>query len=448
MRSWSRRLRHAGILRVLVIIFFAMVLVCAGLVTLAIMNGRSLLAWMASKPLNTAVQQCSLPADQKMRLTASLDGLIADFRNERVSFAQLSAIFQELAEEPFIDLVLIEIVRNEAAKSLHFDFQHLLDLQMSLDRLQRGIIEGVLDSDAVKATMDCVSTAQPDGSRRLKQPVMRADIEALMAESTKQADRAGIPRERYQADIAGEVERIIDRRLGREASTVPAATPAPQAPKPPEEPEPLLPTPPPSAIAPAAAAPMPVAVPVPVGPPPAPAVSVPRAPVTPSPAPVPPPAQPVPAPAQPTPAQAIQPAPPAPAPPPKSLISQPVAPAPATSPAEPTATKPAPRPETRPVATLPATAPKAPELPATGPAPAPKPPQTAPAPVQPPSERVAPPPTEPAPQPVSAPSAVPAVPAKPSAATAPTAPLAPPVSPPATVPAMATQPLRTSIFAS
>ena len=52
-----------------------MVLVCGGIVALALMNGRTLLAWMVSKPLNTAVQQCSLPVDQKIRLTASLDRL-------------------------------------------------------------------------------------------------------------------------------------------------------------------------------------------------------------------------------------------------------------------------------------------------------------------------------------------------------------------------------------
>ncbi|MGQ9649814.1 MAG: hypothetical protein ACUVXJ_06875 [Phycisphaerae bacterium] len=420
MRPCSPSLRRAGSLKVLLIIFFVMVLVCAGLVTLAIMNGRSLLAWMVSKPLNTLVQQCSLPADQKTRLAVSLDGLIADFEKKRVSIAELSAIFQELAEEPFIDLVLLEIVRNEATQSGHFSDQELADLSLSLDRLQRGIIEGSLDSDAVKATMDCVSTAQPDGGRELKQPVMRADIKKLMAEATKQADRAGIPRERYQADIAGEVKRVIDRQLGKAASTAPAVSSAPPSLQPIEAPKPpLTPAPPPSTTTSNAMTEIPVAVPVPVAPPPAVAISEPPAPVTPFPAPVPPAAEPVPAPAQPPPAQPSEPQPTASAGSPK--LAEPQT-APSTSPASQVvkpATTLASAPETQPSAVIPVHA----EPPMTGPASAPELPQTAPVPLQPSSPPAGPPAAAPASQPLPVP----------------TTGLAP--RPTESAPAMATQPL-------
>lgn len=422
MRSCPGSLRRAGALKVLLIIFFVMVLVCAGLVTLAIMNGRSLLAWMISKPLKALVQQCSLPDDQKTRLTASLDGLIADFQNERVSIAQLSGIFQELAEEPFIDLVLIEIVRNEAVQSGHFSDQDLGDLSLSLDRLQRGIIEGILDSDAVKATMDCVSTAQPDGARQLKQPLMPADIKRLVAEATKQADRAGIPRERYLADIAGEVKRVMDRQLGKGTSTAPAAVPAPPPPQPVGVPEPPPPPASPAfSTAPNAMTAIPVAVPVPVAPPPAAVVSEPPAAVSPASAPVSPATQPVATSAQPSPAQPAEPQPPASAEPPKLVEPQTVPSTPPASQAEQTTSMPAGVVESRPSA---ATAEPA-ESPVTGPAPAPQPPSTASASIQPSSQPAAgpPPPAASAAQPLPAPTTGPAIPPAESA------------------PAMATQPL-------
>lgn len=427
MRLCSPSLRRAGALKVLLIIFFVMVLVCAGLVTLAIMNGRSLLAWMVSKPLNTLVQQCSLSADQKTRLTVSLDGLIADFENERVSIAQLGAIFQELAEEPFIDLVLIEIVRNEATQSGHFSDQELADLSLSLDRLQRGIIEGTLDSDAVKATMDCVSTAQPDGVRELKQPVMRADIKKLVAEATKQADRAGIPRERYQADIAGEVKRVIDRQLGKAASTAPAAPSVPPFLQPIEAPKPpLTPAPPPSTTTPNAMTEIPVAVPVPVAPPPAAAVSEPPASVTLSPAPVSPVAEAVPAPAQPLPAQPSQPQPPVSAEPPKLAEPQTAPSTPPASQAVQPATTPALVPETQPSAVVP----KDTRPPMTGPASLAEPPQTAAIPAQPSSQPAGPPAARPAPEPVPASTTVQAPPPTESAPAKATQPLSAPPAPP------------------
>ncbi len=443
------RLQRGGVLKVLLIVFFSLVLVCAGLVTLAIMNGRSLLAWTVSKPLNAVIEQCSLPEDQKIRLSASLDGLINDFRDKRISFAQLSAVFQELVEEPFIDLVLIEIVRGEAAKSGHFGDQDLSDISLSLDRLQRGIVEGTLRGDAVATTMDCVSAAQPGGTRQLKQPVTRADIAELMAAAAKHADQAGIPRERYQVDIAGELQGVIDRQLGRSTGTAPAAPPAL---KPIEVPEPpVAPAPPLSAITPTPATPIPTPVPVPVAPPPAPSVTVPPSPVRPSPAPVRPPARPVPGVVQPKPAQPVQPRPPAapvvrpktPVPPLSKRVGPPPVSSKPAGQAVPSATRPASIPQTKPAATRSAAIPK-PRL-ATRPAPVPKPPQTTPVALPPLTKPAVPPATSPAPPPVPAPVAAAPTGVGLPAVRAPAASVTPPATAPVplptgTAPAAATQP--------
>ncbi len=402
--------RRGRVLKVLLTVFLVLVLICGGVVALALLNARSVLAWMTSRPLNNAVQQCSLPADQKARINASLNRLIDDFKNGRVSYAQFSMVFQKLAEEPFFNYVLLELARSETLRSREFDDKRRADILLQLDRLERGIVEKRLPADNVAVAMDTISARKPVGIRELKPQLTGADLEALAKTARAQTDPAGIPNERYQLSIAGELDAVINQVLGTVTASAPAAPPPP-----PSERKPIGPAPAPT---PSSASPSPQPIPVPVLPP-----------LQPAPAPTPEPVPPVqPEPPAPPP---VQPKPPAPTTPPNQIQPQPVPSKPAKSAPAPVPTAPASIPETKPAVPKP-TAPAPPEPP-TRPAPTPKPPESGPVPTQPASPPAAPIATRPVSPPVQS-SAPPSPPAS-----VPAPPVAPPpvpkAAPPASVPA-------------
>lgn len=382
MELMNRNLRRGRVLKILLIVFLVMVLVCGGLVGVALLNARSLFAWMVSQPLDSAVQRCALPADQKIRIKASLDQLLADFKSGRVSYAQLSMIFQKLVDEPFFNYVLVEIVRTEAGKCAQFDEQRRQAIWVNLDRLERGMAEKRIAAAGIATVLDTVSRVQPGGVRQLKQQLTSADIEAFSAAAGTQADQAGIPNEPYQLDLASEIQRIIDSVLGTVTTSAPAPTPPP--------PQPLAPVEsvPPPAVAPPPVTPAPPApprepIPVPVLPPPLPAPVPTPAPAPPPPviAPAPPRPAPVPTRPPPQPVPPVKPEPPTgpvpppkpsrPVQPPKQLRPPPLPTKPVASPPAPVATRPISLPETRPAVARPA--PVLIPAPPTRPAPVPRP---------------------------------------------------------------------------
>ena len=88
--------RHGKVLRIFAIICLALVLACGGVVTYVYLNFRSLAAGILRGPVMQQIQSADLPAGQKAGITRTIDRLTEDFKKDRLSYQQLTAIFERL----------------------------------------------------------------------------------------------------------------------------------------------------------------------------------------------------------------------------------------------------------------------------------------------------------------------------------------------------------------
>ncbi len=218
--------RGASALKVLAIIFLVLVLVCGGIVTYVAVNFKRLAAGWVRGPLIQAIQNSNLPEDQKASITANIDRLTGDFENGRISFQQLGRVGTELAEGPFINLIIVESVEARHVEMIELPPEQRDEVSLTFDRFERGICEDAITTDQVDEVLAVVSASDGQDIRELKENLTEADLSAFVSAMKDKADEAEIPIEPYQVDFAAELQRVIDKVLGTGPATTQTA-PAP-----------------------------------------------------------------------------------------------------------------------------------------------------------------------------------------------------------------------------
>jgi hypothetical protein len=235
MNRCPRSLRRAGALKTLLIVlgvlFGGIILVCAGCLTLAYFKTKPLAAELFRMMATAPLESTQLPQAQKDRIQACVDRVMKGVTANKISLVQLGTIMQGLETGPYGDLTIIELTRGRIAGLLQQDEKRWKDASLTIDRFARGVEEGRIPRDRVDRVLGSVSGKDESGGREAKEALTEVEAEEFLELALKEADRVEIPSEPHQADLAGELERVVNRVMGGGTpSSSPADSDGPEAP--------------------------------------------------------------------------------------------------------------------------------------------------------------------------------------------------------------------------
>ncbi len=226
MTTHPANLRRAGALKVILIIlgviFAGFILVCAGCLTLAYYKGKPMMVEAFRQEMAAPLDSARLPETQKKRIQACIDRVMGEVKDGKRGLTDLTMIATELDSGPYDELTLLELTRDRIGGLLEEDEPRWKNASRVIDRFARGIAEGRIAEDRVDRVLDSVTDKSDPTGPKVKRSLTEVEAEDFLEAAAKEADRAKIPDEPYKVDLAGELEKVVNKVLGGGASSSPA----------------------------------------------------------------------------------------------------------------------------------------------------------------------------------------------------------------------------------
>ncbi|MFN7021614.1 MAG: hypothetical protein ACK4WH_09840 [Phycisphaerales bacterium] len=165
------------------------------------------------------VNDSDLPADQKQRILAKVRTLGDDFKSGKVSVDQMTGVLQKIAESPLLPVgVMFGMDKAYLAPNKDLSDDEKTAAKRSMQRFARGVVEKKIPMETMQTVLAPISdpnVSNKPGNFRLKKPdkVTTDELKQFVANAKAEADKANMPDEAYELNVANEVEKVIDEGL-------------------------------------------------------------------------------------------------------------------------------------------------------------------------------------------------------------------------------------------
>ena len=163
--------------------------------------------------LVASIEGSDLPPQQKQQIVVQIDRVVGEYKAGRVTWQEVTSIFNELAESPLFSLSMAYAASVKYVEPSGLSAEEKQQAQIAMQRVARGVYEKQLPKEQLDSALDHVSTRQPNGERQFAETVTDEQLRSLVAECRRLADEAGVPPGAYEVDVAREVQRAVDKVL-------------------------------------------------------------------------------------------------------------------------------------------------------------------------------------------------------------------------------------------
>lgn len=207
-------LQIAGIGCVVVLLLFCV------LSYVAVRNFKSIAANMANKVIADAVDQSSLPLDQKKRIKTRIDELVQSYKSGKITDEHLGRVMERLAQSPLLPLGAVYAANEKYIVPSDLPQDQKDAAVRTLHRLAFGAHDKRITQAKLDEVLATVQTGPP-GDRKLKDRLSPAELQTFLAAAKAAADEAQVPDMVPEVNIADEVDKIIDEALAPAPAPVP-----------------------------------------------------------------------------------------------------------------------------------------------------------------------------------------------------------------------------------
>lgn len=239
MRQWNGRTpaRRGNWLIGCGVVLAVIVVILLGVGIYVAVNLRGWAASGMQAGMNSVVDSLPIDDGEKVESHAVVDGFIQDFRDGKVTYAQLGKIFEELTKGPVMPAAAALGVGHMYFRDSDLDATTKADGMVQIARVAHGLaskaitpddLPDILEPLKAKATeRDTVQFDLPDGTHlRLKAPpsATAEDLKAFVQAARTVCDEKGLPAAPPSFDLSTELQHAIDVGTGK---ALPEPTDAP-----------------------------------------------------------------------------------------------------------------------------------------------------------------------------------------------------------------------------
>ncbi len=202
-------------------------------------NWRDLAADVLTPPLIEAIERSDMTEEDKVRVVAQVEALAQEFREKKISLEEMGRVIEEIAESPVLPLAAVMFVETQYIRESGLSEEEKADARMQISRFARGVFEEKIEEDRIRHVVEPISEPGATGDDFDIRPPDRVsddDLRAMIERAREEADAAEIPEEEFRVDIPGELERAIEKALGRRLDATPRDTLPPEEPGEPADP--------------------------------------------------------------------------------------------------------------------------------------------------------------------------------------------------------------------
>ena len=168
----------------------------------------------ASKAVTAqVVAQSSLKPEEKARIIKRIDQLADDFKSGKLSPEQAGKVLEQIAQSPLFPIALVMAAEEKYVKPSGLSADDKTAAQVTLQRFARGAFEKKIPEADLNEVMQLLMQKQADGSDQLKRVLTDAELTTFLEKAKQKADKAEVPDEPFNVNIADELEKAIDRAL-------------------------------------------------------------------------------------------------------------------------------------------------------------------------------------------------------------------------------------------
>jgi hypothetical protein len=187
--------------------------ITVGVVIFVAVNFKSIATRIVVHVIEKSIDDSDLAPEEKARLIARIGRLRDDYLAGRITDEQMQRIGEEIHDSPlfFVGGVYVLDTRFVAGSGLSDDEKRAAKL--TLQRVARGLHEKKIDNKSLEPAWRIVTTGEPKGKRDLKEKITDGELRDFLKLAKEQADKAKIPDEPMQIDLADELDKAIERAL-------------------------------------------------------------------------------------------------------------------------------------------------------------------------------------------------------------------------------------------
>lgn len=175
---------------------------------------RGISTELVRKQVVRRVEDSGLPKEQQAGLVRQVNRVAAEFRRGRLTVEDVQRMAHELAEGPVISLAWLVVAELRYLNPSDLDEEEKQEASLAIQRFARGVSEGRIPRDDVREAINRITWASPEtGERRMKESLSVEELREFLRAVENAADAAGVPKEPFQADVAAEARKVVDRFL-------------------------------------------------------------------------------------------------------------------------------------------------------------------------------------------------------------------------------------------
>lgn len=190
-----------------------LLVIVTGISVWVAMNWKTWTADWSKAVTAQVVAQSSLSPEDKARIIKRIDSLADDFKSGKLTLEQAKRVMEQIAQSPLFPIAMVMAAEEKYVKPSGLSADDKTAAQVTLQRLASGAFEKKIPEADLQEVMQLLMQKQPDGRDQLKQTLTDVELIAFLDKAKEKADKASVPDEPFDVNIADELEKAIDRAL-------------------------------------------------------------------------------------------------------------------------------------------------------------------------------------------------------------------------------------------
>ena len=177
-------------------------------------NARGLMGTGFATVMNEAVQQSTLPDDQKQALAAKIEEVKEDFIAGDITFEQIGQAMENLDIQNLVAGGFAQYVGARLIESSSLSAEDKARGKQAMNRVAHGALEGQIATSDIEQALTPIMQTNSNGELELKPNPTEDELRQVLDNAEDLADQAGVPQDVAEVDFAKRVQEAFDEALG------------------------------------------------------------------------------------------------------------------------------------------------------------------------------------------------------------------------------------------
>lgn len=177
-------------------------------------NARSIAAAGAAYVVNQAIEQSSLPTDQKQVISSRVDQIKKQFASGDLTLEEITQGLEQVNIQGLIAAGVTQTVGSGMIESSQLSDNNKAIGHMALNRITQGVMDGQIDIEKVGQVLAPIRQDPNSENWQFKANPTAEELQQVVDNANDLADQSGVPAEVPEVDFAQRVDEAFDEVFG------------------------------------------------------------------------------------------------------------------------------------------------------------------------------------------------------------------------------------------